>query len=153
MTHATRNEHFSVTFTDTQEQKSALTSIGAYAFSCSGLQEVVLPAALQTVGQNAFIYNLFLETVVFGNAEDGSTLASMDAFVFARDTSLQSVTLYGASVPTLAAGESGDIFAMAGEDFYVYVPSDLVDDYRAAAGWSLVGDRIVAIGTAEGGNA
>ena len=153
VTHATRNEHFSVTFTDTQEQKSALTSIGAYAFSCSGLQEVVLPAALQTVGQNAFIYNLFLETVVFGNAEDGSALASMDAFVFARDTSLQSVTLYGASVPTLAAGESGDIFAMAGEDFYVYVPSDLVDDYRAAAGWSLVGDRIVAIGTAEGGNA
>ena len=148
-THATRNDNFSVVFA----QGSALTSIGAYAFSCSGLEEIALPASVETVRQNAFVYNLFLTDVTFGDAQNGSALTELGLYVFGGDEALASVTLYASRVPTMTvSGMDGHIFYETNETFLVYVPEAMVSQYQLAAGWRIVADHIRAIGT-EGGNA
>lgn len=149
-THATRNGNFSLTFA----AGSKLTSIGSYAFSCSGLEQIALPASLEAVGQNAFVYNLFLTDVTFGNAAEGSSLTSLGAFVFGGDEALMSVTLYASAVPAMETDDygGGNAFYQTNETYVIYVPAQLVDGYKAAKGWADVKDHIRAIG-AEGGNA
>ena len=147
-THATRNENFSVTFAE----GSNLTKIGGYAFSCSGLESIELPASLETVEQNAFVFNLYLKDVTFGNETEGSNLKTLGAYIFVGDESLGRVTFYGAQVPVMTVSGTEHIFYNTNETFAVYVPQSLVEAYQAASGWVLVKEHIRAIGT-EGGNA
>ena len=145
-THATRNENFSVTFAE----GSKLAKIGGYAFSCSGLESITLPATLETVEQNAFVFNLFLKAVTFGNETEGSNLKTLGANIFIGDEALESVTLYGAAVAEMTLSGEVHIFYNTNETFAVYVPQSLVEAYQAANGWALVKEHIRAIGS-EGG--
>lgn len=145
-THATRNENFSVTFAE----GSKLAKIGGYAFSCSGLESITLPATLETVEQNAFVFNLFLKAVTFGNEKEGSNLKTLGANIFIGDEALESVTLYGAEVAEMTLSGEVHIFYNTNETFAVYVPQSLVKAYQAANGWALVKEHIRAIGS-EGG--
>ena len=106
------------------------------------------------MGQNAFVYSLFLTDVTFGNAAEGSSLTSLGAFVFGGDEALKSVTLYASAVPAMETDDygGGNAFYQTNETYVIYVPAQLVDGYKAAKGWADIKDHIRAIG-AEGGNA
>ena len=147
--HATRNDAFALVFAE----GSNLTTIDAYAFSCAGLETLALPASLETVAENAFVYNMYLTDITVGDAENGSALRELGLFCFGGDTALASVTLYAQTVPEMTvSGLDGHIFYQTNETFRIYVPETLVAQYQLAAGWRILAGRIQAIGT-EGGNA
>ena len=93
------------------------TTIGDYAFkSCSELAYVDLPAAT-SIGQQAFYGNSKMVTLIL-RADNVCTLNNTNAFASS---------------------------AVASGTGYIYVPSALVDTYKAAANWSTHASRIRAI--------
>ena len=110
----------------------AVTSINAYnAFSnCKALTKVVLPVCTN-IGNGAFSYCTALKTVdckasgiiSFGNTAFGS--APVKALVI-RSNSVATMANTNALLGT-------DIYYSKG---YIYVPTALVDSYKAAANWS-----------------
>ena len=96
----------------------AATSIGNSAFSgCSKLTSISLPAAT-SIGSSAFSYCSKLEALILSNADAVCTLSSNNEFI---------------STP-IASGTG-----------YIYVPSALVDSYKAATKWSTYANQIRAI--------
>ena len=98
--------------------------------------------------------------MTFGTEEDGSALTRVDALAFENCTALASVTLWCGQVPAMAlssdgeeAAEGATAFEGANENVIVYVRAALVDAFRAAEGWSALGENIRAAGTqTAGGN-
>ena len=115
----------------------AVTSINAYnAFSnCKALTKVVLPVCTN-IGNGAFSYCTALKTVdckasgiiSFGNTAFGS--APVKALVI-RSNSVATMANTNALLGT-------DIYYSKG---YIYVPTALVDSYKAAANWSTYADQ------------
>ena len=96
----------------------AATSISTSAFySCSALTSISLPAAT-SIGSSAFYNCSKLEALILENADAVCQLSSTSA-------------LSG----TLIASGTG----------YIYVPSALVDTYKAATNWSTYANQIRAI--------
>ena len=96
----------------------AATSIGESAFQyCSALTSVSLPVAT-SIGNSAFYSCSKLEALILENADAVCQLSSIYAL---RDT--------------LIASGTG----------YIYVPSALVDTYKAATNWSTYANQIRAI--------
>lgn len=94
------------------------TSVAANAFRmCSSLKKLDF-AKLTAIANNAFYSATALETIILRNTSGVCSLAGLYA-------------LYGTKI---AAGTG-----------YVYVPSALLDDYKAASNWSSGADQIRAI--------
>ena len=94
-----------------------VTTIGNYAFkNCSALASLDLPLAT-SIGQQVFYGNSALVTLIL-RADTVCTLSSTNAF----------------SSSAVASGTG-----------YIYVPSALVDSYKAATNWSTYADQIRAI--------
>lgn len=154
--HGTRNENFAIVFAE----GCAVTEIRFSAFAFSGITSMAIPSTVTTLGQTAFETCIFLESVTFGTEEDGSALTRVDALAFENCTALASVTLWCGQVPAMAlssdgeeAAEGATAFEGANENVIVYVRAALVDAFRAAEGWSALGENIRAAGTqTAGGN-
>lgn len=117
-----------------------LTTIPSYAFgSCSSLTECVFPAAT-SVEANAFRMCSSLKKLDFAKL----TAIANNAFYSA--TALETIILRNTSGVCSLAG----LYALYGTKIaagtgYVYVPSALLDDYKAASNWSSGADQIRAI--------
>lgn len=141
----------------------AVTSIGSNAFrSCTGLITVSFPAVNQTLGSNAFDNCTSLTTVYF------PALPRTGGYSFANCTSLTTAEFpvadnIGAgafykctSLITLILRISDKVCKLSNTNVftstpiesgtgYIYVPSTLVDSYKAATNWSVFADQIRAI--------
>lgn len=95
---------------------SSITFIGASTFhGCTGLTTVIIPASVKDVGNNAFNHCNNLSTVrVYRSVNNGITKGGTNMFI---DCS-----------PALK----------------IYVPSDSVNEYRAAEGWKKDASKIIA---------
>lgn len=137
------NARFAVTFAVTAEGTSALTEIGASAFSHTGLRTVAIPASVTTVGEEAFCGCTALETVGFGSAEHTSALATLGALSFSECTSLKTVTIYASQLVEMALDTSDDrnIFYDASEDYTVTIVAtdDIFGLFQADPNWSNLG--------------
>ena len=71
----------------------------------------------------------------------------IDDFAFAKCSSLTSLTLSGSTVCTLNGTNAFYDTAINSRSGYIYVPSNLVNSYKAATNWSTYASRIKAIGT------
>ena len=144
---------------------SNITSIGAHAFnSCISLTTIGLPSCT-TIGDNAFnnctsltSINLLSCTTIVEDAFSGCTslssitlpaCRSIGNSAFANCSSLISIKLLESLVCTLGTNAFNNTTIASGNG-YIYVPSDLVDTYKAATNWSTYANQIVAIPEEEG---
>ena len=115
----------------------SVTSIGDGAiYRCDSLTSVTIPNSVTSIGDGAFQYCSGLTSVTIG-----SGITSISDYAFRYCSGLTSVTSLATTVPTLG------VFA-----FYrnasgrkIYVPSESVEAYKAAANWSTYAADIEAI--------
>jgi len=114
-------------------------SIASYAFNqCFGMDTVELPALEGAISSNAF-YNCSMTRADFGAP------TSIASSAFGRCSKMTALILRTDSLVTLSATSAFTSSAIANGTGYVYVPSALVDTYKAATNWSTYAGQIRAI--------
>ena len=140
---------------------SSLLQIGTYAFnSCSFLRhiptmnanttlssgvfrdihvldEVNLPANLQTIPSLCFFTDISLQQIVIP-----STVTQIETQAFQNCYALSEVHIQATTPPTLGNSALYNLSS----DFIIYVPVGTGDTYKAAAGWSAYADHILEEG-------
>ena len=114
---------------------SGVTSIGSSAFEeCSNLALTSLPSGVTSIGSFAFrnCYNLALTSLPSG-------VTSIGYMSFGFCYAIKSLTI-PISIPPTASE-----YSFYGTSFPIYVPSESVDTYKAANGWSAYASRIFPI--------
>lgn len=119
----------SVTFSNT------LDTIGAYTFNgCIKLTEVVYPDSVYSIGIQQFYNNYSVKSITIGS---GCRMIGGNDGIFG----CTSYTCKAVVPPTL----NGSLSFGEGVDYKIYVPSESVEDYKAANGWSNYADHIFPI--------
>ena len=143
------------------QSNNTLTTIGASAFdNCTNLSSITIPSSVTSIGNNAFQYCSSLTSIIIPSgvttinayAFQGCTsLTSIDIpsgvtnigdYAFQYCSSLSSVTVKAATPPTLGASAFNDT-----NNCPIYVPSESVEAYKSASGWSNYASRIQPIPT------
>lgn len=139
---------------------SSTTNIGVFAFKgCSSLTSANYPLAT-TVGQGAFdecsiltSVNLPLVTAIepltFRKCDSLATVnlpvvTSIGTQAF-YSSGVTSLTLRSDTICTLENADAFYFTPIEEGTGYIYVPSNLVDSYKAADGWSTYANQIMAI--------
>lgn len=119
----------SVTFSNT------LDTIGAYTFNgCIKLTEVVYPDSVYSIGIQQFYNNYSVKSITIGS---GCTMIGGNDGIFG----CTSYTCKATTPPTL----NGNLAFGEGVDYKIYVPSESVENYKTANGWSNHADHIFPI--------
>lgn len=138
-----------------------VTSVGAEAFrACSKLTSVNFPEAV-TIGQHAFRNSVKLTEVVFPKATsvggyafredtalakaDFSKITSVATYVFYGCTALTALILRNQTAVSLGSTNAFTNTPIASGTGYIYVPSALVNTYKAATNWSTFAAQFRAI--------
>ena len=117
---------------------SNLELIGVSSFeNCSRLTSLEIPDTVTIIGQNAFLSCSGLTSVTIGS---GITSIEERAFCFCDN--LTSITINASTPPTLPNYNS--VFYTR-NDCPIYVPSESVNAYKSASGWSSYANRIQPI--------
>lgn len=120
----------------TADMLGDISSIASYLFSdCDSLESIEIPNSVIRIRDHAFKHCVSLGSI---EIPAGVTLISDEAFSMC--TALKSVTVLATNPPSL--GQS--VFGYAGIQA-IYVPSESVDTYKAASGWSVLESKIQAI--------
>ena len=124
----------------TEISNSRVTKIGEYAFYyCKILTTANFPAAT-SIGGNSFYSCNSLTTVDFPVA------TSIGSYAFRDCSSLTTLILRNPDVVcTLSNTNAFTSTPIASGTGYIYVPSALVDSYKAETNWSTFADQIRAI--------
>lgn len=115
---------------------SGITSISNYAFDSCGLASVTIPDSVTSIGIEAFRRCRSLTSVIIG-----SGVTSIGGMAFRYCSSLTSITVNATTPPTLGGTTVFDDT----NNCPIYVPSESVETYKAASGWSDYASRIQAI--------
>lgn len=112
-----------------------LDSIGAYTFNgCIKLTEVVYPDSVYSIGIQQFYNNYSVKSITIGS---GCRMIGGNDGIFG----CTSYTCKATTPPIL----NGSLAFGEGVDYKIYVPSESVEDYKAANGWSNYADHIFPI--------
>ena len=107
---------------------------------CTALETVNIPK-LKTINSDAFSGCSSLAELEIGTDATGGTIGA-NCF---KDTALESLTMHYSAVPTLSNVNAFSGTPIANGTGYIYVPSALVDSYKAATNWSTYASQIRAI--------
>ena len=134
---------------------SSVTTIGSGAFYGSGLASVNLPEGLTTIESRTFGWS-YLTSISIPNGVTSigseafygcdrltsvvipSSMTEIGSKAFSGCKVLESFTCEATTPPTLAA----DCFNNVSAAFSIYVPSEAIEAYKAAEGWSDFGANI-----------
>ena len=117
--------------------ESGVTSIGNYAFQgCSGLTSVSIPSGVTSIGESAFRDCSGLTSVSIP-----SSLYSIGPWVFQGCSNITILTISMTTLPLFTSCG----FNSSTKYEHIYVPSNLVDTYKAADGWKTYASIIEAI--------
>ena len=117
---------------------NTVTSIGKQAFySCDYLNSVTIGNKVKTIGERAFYGCKALKTLVFP-----STLTTINNYVFQNCTGMQ---VYDFSACTAVPTLGTTVFSGIPSGCQIRVPSNLVDDWKAATNWSSYSSYIVGV--------
>lgn len=115
------------------------TSIASYAFNqCNKVVNARFPL-VQTVETNAFTNCVSLQNIDF------PTITQIKGVSFIGCSSLSQVILRVETAATLSTKSAFDDTPIASGTGYIYVPSALVDTYKAATNWSTYADQFRAL--------
>lgn len=141
----------SVTFSD------SVTSIDSYAFSDTSLETAHLPKNLLSIGTSSFSYNSKLVSITIPDSVEsvgdflftacdnftsvvfGSGIKSMGQNLFFQ-TPINSVTVKSITPPSI-----NNSFNLTPSTMTIYVPSESLNAYKTASGWSTYASQIQAI--------
>ena len=119
------------------EISNSVTAIGESAFNnCVSLTSLTIPNSVTSIGNYTFYACRSLTSVTIPNS-----VTSIANFAFQSCSGLLSVTVQATNPPTIGI----DVFKNTHANLVIYVPSESVDTYKAASGWSTYADRIQAI--------
>lgn len=129
---------------------SRVTNVSSEAFrDCKSLKSVYFPESLTTIGQRAFYYCTSLEETIFGSNLSSigydafsechsntkvvlpATITNIENYAFNHNSSLNEVYCKAGVVP--AGGR--EMFNGSAEERKIYVPVEVMYDYRAAEYW------------------
>lgn len=117
----------------------AATTINSYAFrSCSALTSVFLPAATT------------IDTYAFNSCTSLTSLSlpaatSINTNVFRNCSSLTDLTLSRTTIVYLSAANAFQDTPIANGTGHIYVPDNLVDQYKTASNWSTYANQILPL--------
>lgn len=116
-----------------------VTNIIAYAFrGCSALTTADFPA-VASISDYAFYNCSALATADF------PLVTSLGTYTFRGCSSLTSLTLSNTKVAALSSASAFTSTPIADGTGHIYVPDDLVDQYKAATNWDTYADQILPI--------
>ena len=129
--------------TNLQTVETTATTIEQYAFyGCTNLETVETSGTTgATIGQNAFQGCSKLEIVDLKNTGAGSIAGN----AFASCANLAHLIIRSSTVTALSATSALSGTPIASGTGAIYVPSELVDSYKAASNWSTYASQIFAI--------
>ena len=115
----------------------SVTTIGDRAFyECGNLTNITIPDSVTTIGNSAFCCCTHLESVTIGDS-----VTTIGDYAFSDCDSLTSVYCEAITPPILV----GDmVFFDNADSRKIYVPTESIDAYKTAEGWSDYADDIVA---------
>ena len=115
---------------------SSVKTIDSSAFYvCSSLSSVTLNEGLEIIGNSAFAWCSSLTSVTVP-----STVTSIGGQAFGICSGLTSLTILATTPPTVESN-----VLQSSDNAVLYVPSQSVNAYKTAEGWSEYADRIFAI--------
>lgn len=118
---------------------NSVTSISKYAFYyCSGLTSIDIPNSVTSIGDYAFNYCKGLTSINIPN-----NVTSIGKEAFSNCEKLSNITILSTTPPTVDLGYSTPTY-------YVFVPSDSVDTYKAADGWKSYPNIIYSLPVLKG---
>ena len=122
-----------------------VVGIGERAFSnCSSLLSVTIPSSVTSIGPYTFSNCSGLTTI-----EIPSSVTSIDKYAFRACSGLTSITCRAANVPLMGA----NVFTDVDKSIPVYVPSESIEAYKVASGWSeFTNIQAIDDGGSSGGN-
>ena len=141
---------------------NTITEIGSRAFSyCGNITSISFPKSIQKIGSNAFQYCTNLTDVTFENG--GQSQLVIDELAFAGCEEIKQIIFpnnlkkiglctfrfcYSLMLVDLrninSVVEAGSLlFEDDTQNFAIRVPSNLVNDYKSASGWSTYASHIV----------
>ena len=113
-----------------------VTSISSYTFNeCGSLTSVTIPNSVTRIRSNVFSYCISLTSVTIPNS-----VTRIDGYSFYACSSLTSIIVNATTPPTL-----GSSVFVETNNCPILVPSQSVDAYKSASGWSEYVDRIQPI--------
>lgn len=124
-------------FEITANDLEGATTIYPYAFyNCDTITGVTIPRGVTSIGYAAFGYCDKLESITIPNS-----VSSIDDKAFAEGYSLKKVALKALIPPTIKE----NTFSLVPTTCVFEVPSEALNAYKAASGWSKIANQIVAI--------
>ena len=118
---------------------NSVTSIGDSVFSgCSGLSNVTIPNSITSISYNLFGGCSGLTSITIPNP-----ITSIESGAFSGCANLMNITCMASNPPSVSNWYS--VFGGIPSNCKIYVPSESVDAYKAAKGWSTVASYIQAI--------
>lgn len=126
----------------TLDVPNGVTKINSNAYtSCTSLTTVFLPDTVTTLDTQCFRYDTKISKVTMGEG-----INSIGTYCFSGCSGLKAVIIRKtASVCPLSNTNAFSSSAISSKTGYIYVPSALVDSYKAATNWSTHANQIRAI--------
>lgn len=114
-----------------------LESLGEYAFAnCHNFYNINIPPTLTSIPAHCFDNCDGLSDI-----EVQSSIQTIGNSAFANCNGLYYFTIYAMTPPTLGS----NVFYNVNANFKIFVPSEVVNTYKSAAGWSNYSSKIFAI--------
>ena len=128
---------YSCTDLKTIQLPNSITSIGSYAFwGCESLEHILIPSSVTRISLYAFNYCNNLINITLPK-----NLTSLVYRVFLYCENLQTITILCDNVPDFGF----DHFRGCNNLTTIYVPEQLVDEYKTHPNWISAADKIQAI--------
>jgi hypothetical protein len=114
--------------------QSGATTIGTSAFqNCYSLTGIIIPIGVNSIGNGMFSTCSSLTKIT---VPDGVT--SVGGYAFRNCYSVSEYHFLPTTPPTIQS----DTFFNIASDCIIYVPAASVEDYKVAANWSALADKI-----------